>query len=672
MGKNQRRDSRVLIGIFGPIVVLLAVILFFQYSSYRTNKKRLEDQLFRQQDLITSMASGRMQAYFHEIVSQLENLGARMALSKGSSAPSEMMDETYDALGGSVDGVAFFDANGDKIHSVFKKDTLQDLPANARYEDFFAIPKQTTVPYISPLVKVQGGRDAVYISCPVRSSETGAFCGTLLAMISKPSFSKLCESISGISDQVRFIYFDQQSQQICVEPCCSSSAGTHRKELMTDTMKEEIVGGKAPGGKGGRSHIRVVYQPLQLEGYRWYMSSEMRMDSLDAMASEDLMLMATMSVLLLISLLGGGVYFSRVYMAKARAETEAERQSVLAANAGALAAEKDKLREVINTMPDGIMLLDEGGGILDANKKMREVLGVSEDGTLAQVATRAEGNDLIGPVEEPSERVIGGRTFKIIPESVKGAAAGNLKEVRILRDITVEKSLEQKKADLVEMITHDVKSPLTVIMGITGWFRDEKLAGGLSDEARSGVETIRRAAGRVIELMDNLLILSNVEGMRKLAKTPVNVNAFLGKALLEVSLEARQRNIKLDCSYAEHSPVVQMDETQMMRAVANLLSNAVKYTPEGGNVSVVARKVRDYVTISVSDTGPGISAKDLSHIFERRFRGKTVRHIPKGSGLGLTIVKAVVEAHGGAVDVVSEEGKGATFTLRLPLGMPEG
>lgn len=662
MGNTHRGGFRVLLGIFGPIAALCAVLIFLQYIHYRADKKRLEGELFRHQDMVTSMAASRVQSRVHDVVRRLETLGAQVAAS--SDRTSQMISAEYDELEGAVDGIALFGPDGNKIDSVSSNVDL-GLPDNARYEDFFNVPKQTAVTYISPMVKVQGGGEAVFISCPVKAGGAGKFGGVLLAKITRPSFARLCQSSVGLSHSVHLTYFDQQFQQVCMEPLLASPAAPLRLDLMTDTGKTEIISGA--GGKGRDVRARVEYLPLMLEGYRWYLYSEMPLDGLDRMVAEDNRSIFMAASLVMLSMVGGGVYVSRVYVSKARAEKEAGRQAVLAAGAGALAAEKDRLLALINTMPDGIMLLDDKGVILDVNKKMKEILGVSGNGTLAEVTKGASGNDLLGPVSEPPERVIGGRTYRIIQAAVRGEAGPHIREVRILRDVTFEKSLEQKKADLVSMITHDVKSPLTAIVGITGWLKDEGASGGLPDEVKSGVETIGDAANRVISLMDNFVFLSSVEGMRKLAKTPVNLNAFLNKALLQFQLEARKKNMKLDYSPAEHSPVVMMDETQMMRAVENLLANAIKYTPEGGNVSVVARRYGDYVTMSVTDDGPGISSKDMSRIFERRFRGQSVRHVPKGSGLGLSIVRAVVEAHGGAVDVASEEGKGATFTIRLPI-----
>ncbi len=359
------------------------------------------------------------------------------------------------------------------------------------------------------------------------------------------------------------------------------------------------------------------------------------------------------------------------WRARGKARPGAPPQPPRTEQGGALAAEKDKLRAVLDSIPDGIMLLDEKGAVLDANAGMRAILGVSADG---RPPAGMEGMPDDPPVKAlldaagGEEKTIRGKTYRLIRAPVLGSGLGPLYEVCLLRDVTLEHTLAQKKSDLVSMITHDVKSPLTAIIGISQWISAEGGAGQIGGEAKAGLETIGRAAGRILTLMDNFLFLSSIEGGRGLEKRPVDLNAFVNKALLEFYFQAKQKGISLNHSMAEPPPVVHMDEHQMMRALANLVNNALKYTPEGGQVSVFAENLKTHVTITVMDSGHGINKKDIPLIFDRYYRSETARKGTKGSGLGLAIAKAVVESHGGAIDVTSEEGKGSRFTLRLPAG----
>jgi len=390
----------------------------------------------------------------------------------------------------------------------------------------------------------------------------------------------------------------------------------------------------------------------------------------EAMLKEEALFTAGAGGIFMIALTCGGFYFRSVYKAKARAEAEAAYQTSLAEEQRALAAEKEKLEAVINSIPDGIILLDEGGGVMAANSRIRDILGVSPRGRLMEDISEMPDDfpikSLVGSIEDGGERVIGGRTYRVVCMPVLDAGQGGLREIRLLRDITLEKSLEQKKADLVSMITHDVKSPMTAIIGMCQWLKQGELGSDASEDAVSALDAMSRASTRIMELMDGFVLLTSLEGMKQLNRRCVDLNEFLGKALLEFQMQARNRDIRLEHCLSDIPVELHADEPQLMRALANVLNNALKYTPDGGNVSVSARKFKGYATITVTDDGPGIDKNDLPYIFDRYYRAAKTEGI-KGSGLGLAIAKAVVEAHDGSIDVSTEEGRGATFTFRLPL-----
>jgi len=668
------REKKVLLGIFGPILVLFLALFAFQYKTYCTNKARVEAQLYKQQELVTTIASNRLQSHIREIIWKLDELGGALSGTDTPSAQAENISRMFDNLSDRVDGIAYFDADGRKVNSVSRRGAMQMLPAEGRFEEFFSRPKYTLVPYISPLMKFKEGGEGVYIAFPVRKSLSGEFRGVLLAQVNKGTFGALCASMSEQGPGMSFCYYDEQGQQICDDKRCSVTGRPWHKELLGASAASEIIdaGGSGPRGLGGK--YRLFYQPVQVEGYRWYISSAMPMSAVNGLVRRELLFEAAFGTLFIISLIGGGLYFIRVYRAKFEAEAEAAYQTSLAEQGKALASEKDKLLFVLNSIPDGIMLLDKDGKVLEANAKIRDILGVSPKGRLAEdlegMPDEFPIKALLGPVGDTDEQTIGNKTYKLVSIPVTDPGQGTLFEVRLLRDVTLERSLAQKKSDLVSMITHDVKSPLTAIIGISQWLGTEEEVARMGEDAIAGLEAISRAANRILGLMDNFLFLSSIEGARKLCKQPVDINEFINKALLEFHLQAKQKDIKLDYQMADPPPVVYMDEHQMMRAVANLISNALKYTPEGGHVSVSAKNFRNYAAITVSDTGQGVNKKDIPFIFDRYYRADSAKKAGKGSGLGLAIAKAVVELHNGTLDVETEEGHGTSFTLRLPVGNP--
>ncbi|HLB24846.1 MAG TPA: ATP-binding protein [Nitrospirota bacterium] len=639
---KRSRKFRGFLAIFMTAAVLSASFFLVQSQTYLKNKSRLENELFRQQELATALAAQDFQSYVRDVVVGLDAVGS------AGTAGTDVISRAYDSLGDRITCISLFDAGGRMLYTVSSKPSPASLPEDSRYEEFFSVPKLTNVSYISPLTKMKGGGEAVIISCPVKTAR-GEFRGVAAAMITPLSISRFCKDYQD-KGGMSIVFYDQRGRKVCPDDCCKFDLG----------LKETPEGGDgaevAQGVDGDRE--RLLYRPLQLEGYRWYLVSRMSLGPLDGALSGDLARLSVLGGLMLLSLLGGGLYAGRAILGADGHQAEQLKKSDDAAGAAAR-VEKEKFESVMDSIPDGLVLLDGEGRVLDVNGRAAEILGSLPD---------AEGQGvkaLAARLRDDAEREIGGRAYKVF--SLPARNPGIYSRVRVIRDVTQEKALEQKRRDLASMITHDIKSPLTVIIGIAQWLSEKKAASEQSDETRNGIESIARASGRVLNLVDNFLFLSSVEGAQRLVKKPVNLNAFLNKAHLEFYLEAKQRKIRLEYTLAEHSPVVQMDETQMMRAVANIIDNALKYTPEGGEVSVSAKNFRDYVTVSVTDTGPGISKKDMPHIFERYYRSRDGRNAPKGTGLGLSIVKAVVESHGGKVDVASEEGKGSTFTIRLPL-----
>lgn len=219
---------------------------------------------------------------------------------------------------------------------------------------------------------------------------------------------------------------------------------------------------------------------------------------------------------------------------------------------------------------------------------------------------------------------------------------------------------------MVSMITHDIKNPLTAIIGMSEWLANNKNEPSLGDDGIVAIEAINSAATRILALSENLLLPTG-EGTLKLKKVPVDIGAFLEKVIAEIHLEARRKGISIRHDVNEITAVMQMDEQQMMRAFSNLINNSLRHTPEGGEITVVSKDFRDYVTVSISDTGAGISKSELPHVFEKNYRASDGKERTRSAGLGLTIAKSIIEAHGGTIEFVSDERSSAMFVARLPI-----
>ena len=229
------------------------------------------------------------------------------------------------------------------------------------------------------------------------------------------------------------------------------------------------------------------------------------------------------------------------------------------------------------------------------------------------------------------------------------------------------RELDRLKDEFVALVSHELRTPLTSIIGYIQLLRDERASDLDTDHF---AEVIERNAERLLRLVGDLLFLSQMQsGQLALEVRDIDLASLALEAVEEARPEAERKHIDLVLS-GGGIPRLAVDPTRIAQLFGNLISNAVKFTPEGGKVEVtLAREGREAV-LSVADTGIGIAAADRERIFERFYRTEaaTQRVIP-GTGLGLTISRAIVDAHRGSITVRSDGEHGSTFTVRLPLAL---
>ena len=224
------------------------------------------------------------------------------------------------------------------------------------------------------------------------------------------------------------------------------------------------------------------------------------------------------------------------------------------------------------------------------------------------------------------------------------------------------------KDEFVAMVSHELRNPLNAIIGWTRMLASKQLAG---DRAQHAIEAIERNAASLTCIVDDLLDVSRiVAGTLKLTTAPLDLGAVTQDACDVVAAIAAGKRIDLVFSADGSSgDLVEGDAVRMQQAIENLLANAIKFTPEGGSVSVSVACTDDQMEVNVVDTGQGIHADFMPHVFERFRQGNsTSSRAHGGLGLGLAIVRRIVELHGGTVNAASQgEGLGATFTIRVPI-----
>jgi PAS domain S-box-containing protein len=284
--------------------------------------------------------------------------------------------------------------------------------------------------------------------------------------------------------------------------------------------------------------------------------------------------------------------------------------------------------------------------ILDEHGKPLYMLGISEDVTDRQRA------------EEERERLL--RAEQAAHAEAEAARAQLAEQNEQLRQ------LDRLKDEFVALVSHELRTPLTSILGYVDLMLEEDEL-PLSDEHQNFLGVVRRNSERLLNLVGDLLFVAQVDaGKLALDTAPVDLIDLARDCVEAIRPRADAKQIEL--SLEEETPsIVDGDRLRLAQLLDNLVSNAIKFTPDEGRVTVRVAGEGDSVALTVADTGIGISAEDQRRLFERFFRTEGATRLAiQGTGLGLTIAKAIVEAHHGAISVESKEGVGTTFRAEFP------
>jgi signal transduction histidine kinase len=223
------------------------------------------------------------------------------------------------------------------------------------------------------------------------------------------------------------------------------------------------------------------------------------------------------------------------------------------------------------------------------------------------------------------------------------------------------------KDEFIATVSHELRTPLTSINGYVELLLEEG-AEPLSEEQRGFLATVQRGSTRLQRLMNDLLLTAQVRaGHLDIEKTSTDLGEIARQAVQGAQAHAGRKTLQLSLTVPSHSVVVDADAVRMGQAIDNLISNAIKFTPEDGRVDVTLAQ-DERATLTVADTGMGMTPADVDHLFERFFRTDAAQAEQiQGSGLGLPIVKAIVDAHDGTISVTSEPHVGTSFVISLPL-----
>lgn len=231
------------------------------------------------------------------------------------------------------------------------------------------------------------------------------------------------------------------------------------------------------------------------------------------------------------------------------------------------------------------------------------------------------------------------------------------------------RELNKMKDEFVFIATHDLKTPVTAIDGYISLIEKEKPA--FPEDIKENFESVKEASERLKQLVNDLLQVARGEsGTIKVEVSKVDVKEIIEKIIKEVTPAALIKNVKINSQLDQDNKFITGDETKLPEIMENLLSNAIKFNRSGGEVTIITKKNNSMLEISVIDTGFGIPKAEESKVFEKffKYRGDTTRDVP-GTGLGLFVVKMLIEKMNGTISFTSVENKGTTFVFTLPLAI---
>ncbi len=415
-----------------------------------------------------------------------------------------------------------------------------------------------------------------------------------------------------------------------------------------------------------------------------------------------------------IPLLTEGKVLGGLYVANRRIYEFKEKEATLLHNLGTyvvtalektriinrILKEKSKTESIIQSMGEGLSVVDLNKKIVLFNPEASKVTGFKNQEALGRIYTEIlkitdkKGTSLLDSSKMPSEIFglekenlasgdklessnikdvfITNKEGKSIPIAGKVTALKNetgelIGEIIIFRDTTREFEIEKLKNEFISISSHQLRTPLTAIR----WNLEMLLSGDvgeLTTPQKELTKQLYKSTLRMIKLVADLLDVSRIEeGRMQIEKVPTHLEDIVESVIGELTPKASEKNIKIIFEKSE-IPTLEIDTAKIREVITNLIDNAIKYTNQGGNVTIkIEENQNQELVFSVSDTGVGIPTSEQDRLFSKFFRASNIQTLDvSGTGLGLFIVKSIIEAHSGKVWVESRQGEGSTFYFSLP------
>lgn len=376
-----------------------------------------------------------------------------------------------------------------------------------------------------------------------------------------------------------------------------------------------------------------------------------------------------------------------------------------------LSQEKGKLNAMVESMADGVFMVDIRNRLLVINPAAMDMLGITKSqpnmfdildalASRIDIRTKIEESLRQGKLIVEEKFPIGDKVLRILISPVKDGEGKPLGAVVLFHDITKETAIEKMREDFTSMMVHELRSPLTGIRSIANLLREDKIKNE-RQKYSDFIDLIVTNSASMLDLVNDLLDVAKLEsGKFQVMKKDTNISNLLKMRSESFNALANDNQLKLEVKEEPNLPVVSIDETKIGQVLNNLLSNAIKFTKSGGKITISAftakagqnlidkvsqmgmmwpgikadaKLDKDSLVLAVTDTGMGIPEGEMDKLFNKFTQlEQSAASEKKGTGLGLVISKGIVESHGGHIDVFSEADQGTTFYFTLPLLLTSG
>lgn len=361
-----------------------------------------------------------------------------------------------------------------------------------------------------------------------------------------------------------------------------------------------------------------------------------------------------------------------------------------------LTDEEKKMTAIVNSIAEGLILVDSNNRVLHINPAAERLLNISPDNIDKDITEIIQNDELIHIFEEDQRQILQHKPTDQIPSKNEGpnliseVTLARYDEKLVLRiiaspflnenglilgtvylfdDITREKEIDQMKSDFISLVSHELRTPLTSIIGFVSFILDGK-AGAINDRQRNSLARVQRQSKRLAALINDLLDISRIESGRiQMDRAPISLLEIVRQRIEEIRPQADEKSIQMSLTAPESVPQILGDEARMGQVFTNLVGNAIKFTPDNGEVNVKIEADGNLLHVEVIDTGPGIPPEERQKIFDKFYQLSDISTRQQGgSGLGLSISKSIVEAHSGKLWIDDgNQGKGSNFQFVLPL-----